>query len=173
MSYQLKEVAERIRTLREIAGLSEKEMALLTNVTEKEYLELEKGEVDFNFNFIYKCADVFKVEMKDILKVLWKEFLVSFFCGIALAVVNFGKMMLVDQGAIIASGQNPILVALVVSLTLLATVVCAKLVGCSLPILVKRLGFDPAVTASPFVTTIVDAISLLIYFVIAMQVLHI
>ncbi|MBE7023270.1 MAG: magnesium transporter [Clostridia bacterium] len=114
-----------------------------------------------------------EVEMKDILKVLWKEFLVSFFCGIALAVVNFGKMMLVDQGAIIASGQNPILVALVVSLTLLATVVCAKLVGCSLPILVKRLGFDPAVTASPFVTTIVDAISLLIYFVIAMQVLHI
>ena len=68
MSYQLKEVAERIRTLREIAGLSEKEMALLTNVSEKEYLELEKGEVDFNFNFIYKCADVFKVEMKDILE---------------------------------------------------------------------------------------------------------
>ena len=58
-----------------------------------------------------------------------------------------------------------------VSLTLLATVVCAKLVGCSLPILVKRFGFDPAVMASPFVTTIVDAISLLIYFEIAMGIL--
>lgn len=113
------------------------------------------------------------VEMKDVFKVLWKEFLVSFFCGIALALVNFGKMMLIDRGAIIASGQSPVMVALVVSLTLLVTVICAKLVGCSLPILVKRFGFDPAVTASPFVTTIVDAISLLIYFVIAMQLLHI
>ena len=112
------------------------------------------------------------VEMKDILKILWKELSVSLLCGIALAIVNFGKMMLIDQGAIIASGQNPVTVALVVSLTLLMTVVCAKLVGCSLPILVKRLGFDPAVTASPFVTTIVDAISLLIYFVIAMQFLN-
>ncbi len=112
------------------------------------------------------------VEMKDILKVLWKELIVSLLCGIALAVVNFGKMMLIDSGSIIASGQNPILVSLVVSLTLLVTVVCAKLVGCSLPILVKRLGFDPAVMASPFVTTIVDAISLIIYFVIAMQVLQ-
>ena len=68
MSYQLKEVAERIKTLREIAALSEKEMAERTGVTESEYKELEKGEVDFNFNFIYKCADVFKVEMKDILE---------------------------------------------------------------------------------------------------------
>ena len=73
---------------------------------------------------------------------------------------------------IIASGQDPILVAAVVSITLILTVVCAKLVGCSLPILVKRLGFDPAVTASPFVTTIVDAISLIIYFKIATSMLQ-
>jgi magnesium transporter len=111
------------------------------------------------------------VEMKDILKVLVKELAVSLLCGIALAVVNFGKMLLIDRGSIIASGQDPIMVSLVVSLTLLVTVLCAKLVGCSLPILVKRLGFDPAVMASPFVTTIVDAISLVIYFVIAMQLL--
>ena len=111
------------------------------------------------------------VEMKDIFKVLGKELVVSLLCGVALAVVNFGKMMLIDQGAILASGQSPVMVSLVVSLTLLITVLCAKLVGCSLPILVKRLGFDPAVMASPFVTTIVDAISLLIYFVIAMQLL--
>ncbi len=112
------------------------------------------------------------VEMKDILKVLVKELAVSLLCGIALAVVNFGKMMLIDRGSIIASGQDPIMVSLVVSLTLLVTVLCAKLVGCSLPILVKRLGFDPAVMASPFVTTIVDAISLVIYFAIAIQLLN-
>ncbi len=111
------------------------------------------------------------VEMKDVFKVLLKELAVSLLCGIALAVVNFGKMMLIDRGSIIASGQDPIMVSLVVSLTLLVTVLCAKLVGCSLPILVKRLGFDPAVMASPFVTTIVDAISLVIYFAIAMQLL--
>ncbi len=109
-----------------------------------------------------------EIGMKDILKILKKEFLVSLFCGVVLAITNFAKMMLIDQSIIIASGQDPLLVAFVVSLTLLATVVCAKLVGCSLPILVKRLGFDPAVMASPFVTTIVDAISLLIYFEIAM-----
>ena len=111
------------------------------------------------------------VEMKDIFKVLVKELAVSLFCGVALAVVNFGKMMLIDRGTIIVSGQDPVMVSLVVSLTLVITVLCAKLVGCSLPILVKRLGFDPAVMASPFVTTIVDAISLVIYFAIAMQLL--
>jgi magnesium transporter len=64
------------------------------------------------------------------------------------------------------------LISVVVSLTLLVTVICAKLVGGALPILVKRLGFDPAVMASPFVTTIIDAISLMIYFEIAMSILH-
>ena len=112
-----------------------------------------------------------EIEMKDIFKVLLKELLISFLCGAALAVINFIKMMVIDQNAALASGQNPVLIALVVSLTLLLTVVCAKLVGCSLPILVKKMGFDPAVTASPFVTTIVDAISLLIYFEIAMSIL--
>ncbi len=113
-----------------------------------------------------------EIEMKDILKILKKEFFVSLLCGLVLAIINFAKMILIDQGTILASGQNPLLVAFVVSLTLLATVVCAKLVGCSLPVLVKRFGFDPAVMASPFVTTIVDAISLLIYFEIAMGILR-
>jgi len=113
-----------------------------------------------------------EVELGDVFRVLWKELMVSVLCGIALAAVNFGKMMLIDQSAILEAGQNPIMVSLVVSLTLLITVICAKLVGCCLPIIVKRFGFDPAVTASPFVTTIVDAISLLIYFVIAMQMLN-
>lgn len=114
-----------------------------------------------------------EVELKDIFKVLGKEFLVSLLCGVALAVVNFGKMLLIDRGAILASGQDVITVSLVVSLTLLVTVICAKLVGSVLPLLVKRFGFDPAVMASPFVTTIVDAISLMIYFSIAIQVLPI
>lgn len=121
---------------------------------------------------VIRALSLGDVEMKDIFKILKKEFLVALLCGVILAVVNFLKMMLIDQSSIIASGQSPMLVALVVSLTLIATVVCAKLVGCSLPILVKRFGFDPAVTASPFVTTIVDAISLLIYFEIAMHILQ-
>ncbi|MBR5613731.1 MAG: magnesium transporter [Clostridia bacterium] len=121
---------------------------------------------------VIRALSLGDVEMKDILKILKKEFLVALLCGIVLAVVNFLKMMLIDQNTIIASGQSPMLVSIVVSLTLIVTVVSAKLVGCSLPILVKRLGFDPAVMASPFVTTIVDAISLLIYFEIAMNVLQ-
>ena len=81
-------------------------------------------------------------------------------------------MMLIDQNIILASGQSPILVSFAVSLTLLATVVSAKIIGSILPLLVKRLGFDPAVMGSPFVTTIVDALSLLIYFEIAMGILN-
>ena len=76
---------------------------------------------------------------------------------------NFIKLLLIDRVTI--------LVALVISLTILCTVVIAKLVGCSLPILAKRLGFDPAVMASPFITTIVDAVSLFIYFNIAGMIL--
>jgi len=113
-----------------------------------------------------------EIELKDTLKILKKELFVAFLCGAALATGNFIKMLLVDQGTIIASGQNPMLISVVVSLTLLVTVICAKLVGGALPILVKRLGFDPAVMASPFVTTIIDAISLMIYFEIAMSILH-
>ncbi len=121
---------------------------------------------------IIRSLSLGDVEMRDILKILKKELFVSLFCGIALAAVNFGKMLLIDRGTIIASEQDPVIISLIVSLTLLATVVCAKLVGCSLPIIVKRFGFDPAVTASPFVTTIVDAISLVIYFTVAMQFLN-
>ena len=118
---------------------------------------------------IIRALSLNDVEMGDIWKILKKEFFVSLFCGICLAAVNFAKMMLIDQATILASGQDPITVAIVVSLTLMATVFCAKIAGSALPILVKRLGFDPAVMASPFVTTIVDAISLVIYFEIAMS----
>ena len=100
-----------------------------------------------------------EVEYEDIPKVMFKELSVAVLCGITLAVVNFIKLMLFDRVGL--------LVALVVSITLLVVVVIAKLVGCSLPILAKRIGFDPAVMASPFITTIVDVISLLVYFEIA------
>ncbi|MBQ9757804.1 MAG: magnesium transporter [Clostridia bacterium] len=122
---------------------------------------------------IIRSLSLNDISMKDIFKILRKEFFTALLCGTALAVVNFGKMMLIDYGTILSSGQDPVIISTIVSLTLLVTVICAKLVGGGLPILVKRLGFDPAVTASPFVTTIVDAISLLIYFEIAMSFLPI
>ena len=106
-----------------------------------------------------------EIEYKDIGRILWKEARVAFLCGVSLAAANFVKLLLIDRVTI------P--VALVVCSTLVVTVFAAKLVGCSLPVLAKRIGFDPAVMASPFITTIVDALSLLIYFRIACAVLHI
>ncbi len=116
-----------------------------------------------------------ELEFKDIFRVMWKELRVSVLCGIALAVVCFGKIMLVDYLLLhsIAAAQHPLLVSAVVSLALAMTVILAKLVGCTLPLLADKIGFDPAVMASPFITTIVDALSLLIYFNIAKALLPI
>lgn len=100
-----------------------------------------------------------EIEMRDILRVIWKEIRVAFFCGITLAAVNFGKMLIFDGVTVT--------VALAVCITLTMTVMIAKFVGCVLPILAKRIGFDPAVMASPFITTIVDALALLVYFRVA------
>lgn len=104
-----------------------------------------------------------EIEYKDTLKVIWKEFRVAFCCGITLAAANFVKLLLWDKIAIS--------VAIVVCLTLVCAVMFAKFIGCSLPILAKRLGFDPAVMASPFITTIVDVISLIVYFQISSHIL--
>ena len=104
-----------------------------------------------------------EIEFKDILNVVWKELRVALFCGITLAAVSFAKIMLFDGMVLGNTGITPT-VALTVCLTLVLTVVCAKVVGCIMPLLAEKLGFDPAVMASPFITTIVDAISLLIYF---------
>jgi magnesium transporter len=103
------------------------------------------------------------IEYKDTLKVIWKEIRVAVLAGLTLAVANFVKLLLIDK--VTAS------VALVVCLTLIVTVIIAKIIGCSLPILAKKIGFDPAVMASPFITTIVDAISLIVYFQIATHLL--
>lgn len=100
-----------------------------------------------------------EIEFSDLPAVLWKESRVAILCGITLAVCNFAKVLLIDR--------VNVYVAAVICITLVATVFVAKLVGCTLPMLAKKLGFDPAVMASPFITTIVDAISLLIYFQVA------
>ena len=106
-----------------------------------------------------------EIEFSDLWAVIWKEIRVSVLCGVCLAGANFAKMMLVDN-LLLHNGVTA-LVAAVVCLTLVCVVFLAKLVGCSLPILAEKLGFDPAVMASPFITTIVDVLSLLIYFSIA------
>ncbi len=113
-----------------------------------------------------------EVGTKDVFKVMWKEFRVSVLCGITLAVASFLKVILVDGMLMKTSGVD-LTVALVVSLTLWLTVMCAKFIGCTLPILAKKLKFDPAVMASPFITTIVDAVSLLVYFSFAKMLLPI
>lgn len=99
------------------------------------------------------------IEFRDTFKVVWKEFRVAFLCGITLAIANFAKLMLIDRVSLVVAG--------VVCITMVLSIVLAKFVGCTLPILAKRLHFDPAVMASPFITTIVDALSLLIYFRVA------
>ena len=111
-----------------------------------------------------------ELEMGDIFCILWKELRVSVLCGVTLAAANFLRIWLID-GMLLHNPGVTVAVALTVSVTMLCTVVIAKLVGCSLPILAKRIGFDPAVMASPFITTIVDALSLLVYFQVATMIL--
>ena len=112
------------------------------------------------------------IELKDVLSVIWKEIRVAVICGACLATVNFGKMLLVDR-LLLGNAGVTVVVAAVVCLTMFVAVCIAKTIGCTLPILAKAIGFDPAVMASPFITTIVDAISLLAYFMIAQALLHI
>ena len=103
-----------------------------------------------------------EIEFSDLFRVIWKEIRVAVVCGATLAAANFVKLMLVDR--MIFGNPITITVALVICLTLVVTVFAAKVVGCTLPLLAKKIGFDPAVMASPFITTVVDAISLMIYF---------
>ena len=120
---------------------------------------------------IIRALSLNELEFGDLPKVVWKEIRTAVLCGIALAVLCFGKIMLVDR-LLLGNGEITVLVAAVVCLTMAVTILCAKIVGCSLPMLAKKLGFDPAVMASPFITTIVDALSLLVYFGIAKALLH-
>lgn len=106
-----------------------------------------------------------EIEFRDTFKVIFKEFSIALVCGIALSIVNFAKLMIFDD-----VGWQ---IALVVSVTMIAAVVFAKVVGSILPVVAKKIGFDPAVMSSPFISTIVDAVTLLIYFSIAASVLNI
>ena len=105
-------------------------------------------------------------EQEDVGRVIWKEFRVAILCGITLAAVNFGKMLLVDRLLLHNDGVT-LTVAAVVSLSIVLIVMFAKVVGSVLPIAAEKLGVDPAVMANPLISTITDAVSLLIYFEIA------
>ena len=107
-----------------------------------------------------------ELEFADAPKVIWKEIRTAVLCGVALAALCFAKIMLVDR-MLLGNTDIDTRTAFVVCFTMALTVLIAKIVGCSLPMGAKKLGFDPAVMASPFITTIVDALSLLVYFGVA------
>jgi len=111
-----------------------------------------------------------EIRLKDIFKIIFKELRVSIFCGGVLGIATFAKLILIDK-LLLGNDGITLMVALTVSLTIILVIIVAKLVGCILPVLAKRIGLDPAVMASPFITTVVDAISLLIYFGIATAVI--
>ena len=121
---------------------------------------------------VIRSLSLNELKFNDVFRVMWKEVRTAVLCGITLAVLCFVKILLVDRLLMGNTSINP-MVNGVVCLTLAVTVVIAKFVGCSLPLLAKKLGFDPAVMASPFITTIVDALSLLVYFSFAKTLLGI
>ena len=118
---------------------------------------------------VIRSLSLGEVEFKDTLRVMRKELLVGLMAGLSVAVATFLKVVLIDR-LLLGNPDVTVMVSLAVSISLALTIVFAKLIGAALPILAKRLGFDPAVMASPFITTLVDAASLLIYFFVAAKV---
>ena len=117
---------------------------------------------------VIRALSLGEIVYKDIWRVIWKELRVSVICGLVLGVVNFVKLYLVDYLLLNSFDADVYLLEMItISITIVFVVIVAKLVGCTLPIVAKKLGFDPAVMASPLVTTILDALSLVIYFSIA------
>jgi len=114
---------------------------------------------------VVRALSLGEAQLSDFLKVIWKEVRVGFICGAVLSLCNFLKLIFIDQ--------RPVDVSIVVCLTILCAVFFAKLLASTLTMLIKRLNLDPAVVASPMLTTVIDALSLLIYFTIATNVLHI
>ncbi|MBQ3276817.1 MAG: magnesium transporter [Oscillospiraceae bacterium] len=115
---------------------------------------------------IIRALSLRELEFRDILRVIWKEIRTAVMCGVTLAAACFAKIMLIDR-LLLGNTDVTVIVAAVVCVTMAITVMIAKVVGCSLPMLARKIGFDPAVMASPLITTIVDALSLLVYFGIA------
>ena len=119
---------------------------------------------------VIRALSLDELELSDVFIVLWKEVRTAVLCGVTLAALCFLKVLLIDR-LLMGNQSISLSVDLVICLALGVTVVMAKMVGCTLPLLAKRLGFDPAVMASPFITTIVDALSLLVYFLFAKTIL--
>lgn len=117
---------------------------------------------------VIRALSLGEIQFKSIFLVLWKEFRVSILCGITLAAANFVKLLLFDLNG----QENALMLALVISLTLVGTIIMAKLVGSSLPLIASKVGFDPAVMANPLISTVCDSLSLLIYFGVAKLILH-
>ena len=115
---------------------------------------------------IIRALSLGELEFADLPRVIWKEIQTAFLCGLALAALCFAKIMLFDR-LLLGNDSITVMTAFTVCFTMAVTVMIAKMVGCTLPMLAKKIGFDPAVMASPFITTIVDALSLLVYFGIA------
>ncbi len=119
---------------------------------------------------VIRALSLGEIEFKSMFKVLWKEMRVAVLCGITLAAANFIKLILFDLRNY-TGPVSPVLIAMTVSLTLVGTIIMAKVVGSSLPLLASKIGFDPAVMANPLISTVCDSLSLLIYFAIATPVL--
>ena len=115
---------------------------------------------------VIRSLSLGELEFSDIWSVVWKEIRTAVLCGVALSIACFGKLMLIDRW-LLGNPEVTVMVAFVVCITMALTVLSAKIVGAVLPMLAKKLGLDPAVMASPFITTIVDALSLLVYFGVA------
>ena len=107
-----------------------------------------------------------EISVRDVRRVVGKEMLVGLMCGLVLGILSFGKVLLVDR-LIMGNPSVTVWVAFALAISLAATVLLAKTLGCTLPILIKAIGFDPAVMASPFITTIVDALGLIVYFFVS------
>ena len=119
---------------------------------------------------VIRALSLDELDFSDVFRVLWKELRTALLCGVALAVVCFAKIWLVDR-LLFGNPDITLMVDLVVCLALCVTVIVAKVVGCLLPIGAKAIHLDPAVMASPFISTIVDALSLLVYFLFAKSLL--
>ena len=119
---------------------------------------------------VIRSLSLNEIDFGDLCSVVWKESRVAVVCGVLLACANFVKLLVVDRW-LLQNLDVTIPVALVICLTLVCTVFCAKVVGCMLPLLAEKIGLDPAVMASPFISTIVDVMSLLIYFAFASLIL--
>jgi len=110
------------------------------------------------------------IETKDIFRVIWKETRVSFLCGAMLVAVNFVRVLIMSS---MSSSSLDMNLLITISITLFATIIMAKTIGCTLPIIAKKFRMDPAVMASPVITSIVDAGALLVYFSLAKTIFNI